>query len=40
MIDANSIKEVIEGLSFVRLKSDIKVENSCKNFTIEIQTRV
>lgn len=38
MIDANNIKEVIEGLSFVQLKSDIKEENSCKNFTIEIQT--
>ena len=38
MIDANSIKEVIEELSFVRLKSDIKEENSYKNFKIEIQT--
>lgn len=38
MIDDIVIKEVIEDLSFVELNGNIMEENSCKKFSIEVQT--
>lgn len=34
MIEEKAIKEVIDSLSFVELKGDIKEDNSCKKFLL------
>lgn len=38
MIEEKAIKEVIDSLSFVELKGDIKEDNSCKKILIDVQT--
>lgn len=38
MIEEKAIKEVIDSHSFVELKGDIKEDNSCKTFLIDVQT--
>lgn len=39
MINEKTIEKVIDKLSFVQLKSEIKEENSVKHFVIETQTK-
>ena len=39
MINEKTIEKVIDELSFVQLKSEIKEENSVKHFVIETQTK-
>lgn len=39
MINEKIIEKVIDKLSFVQLKSEIKEENSVKHFVIETQTK-
>lgn len=39
MINEKTIEKVIDELSFVQLKSEIKEENSVKRFVIETQTK-